>query len=62
MRNDPIIERVREVRHRISEKHGHNTVRLIRHYQEMEKKTARRFFHREISENKSCTEKRLDSK
>ncbi|QTA86173.1 hypothetical protein [Desulfonema magnum] len=52
MRNDPIVERIREVRHKISEKHDHDTMRLIRHYQEMEKKTARRFFEREICENK----------
>lgn len=52
MKDDPVIERIRQVRHKISEQHDHNTERLIKHYQEMEKKTKRKFFKREIKENK----------
>ncbi|MSU57382.1 MAG: hypothetical protein EXS35_04250 [Pedosphaera sp.] len=35
--NDPIIAEVRRVRHKISAEHGHDTARLAKHYQEMEK-------------------------
>ncbi|MSQ97039.1 MAG: hypothetical protein EXR98_21135 [Gemmataceae bacterium] len=30
--NDPVIDEVREVRHRISEKFGHDPARLVAHY------------------------------
>jgi hypothetical protein len=54
MRDDPVIERIRKVRIKISEEHGHDTMRLIRHYQEMERKTTRKFFKRVINENKAA--------
>jgi len=54
MRDNPIIERIRKMRIKISEEHGHDTMRLIRHYQEMEKKTTRKFFKRVINENKAA--------
>ncbi len=38
MKLDPVVERVRAARHRISAEHGHDTQRLIRHYKELEKK------------------------
>jgi hypothetical protein len=37
MKRDEAIEAIRAVRHQISAEHGHDTRRLIRHYQEMEK-------------------------
>ncbi len=49
MKDDPVIERIRQVRRKISQEHGHSTEKLIKHYQEMEKKTKRKFFK---SENK----------
>ena len=52
MKDDPVIERIRQLRHKIPQEHGHSTVRLIKHYQEMEKKTKRKFFKRKIRENK----------
>ncbi len=52
MKDDPVIERIRQVRRKISQEHGHSTEKLIKHYQEMEKKTKRQFFNREIKENK----------
>ena len=36
--DDPIIAEVRRVRHKISAEHGHDTQRLGKHYQELEKK------------------------
>jgi len=38
MRKDPLIDEIRAVRHRISERFGHDTKRLCDHYREMEKK------------------------
>jgi hypothetical protein len=37
MESDPIIDEIREVRHRISEEHGHDPRRLVEHYIQMEK-------------------------
>jgi len=54
MRDDPVIKRIREVRSKISEEHGRDTTRLIRHYQEMEKKTSRKFFRRSIREDRAA--------
>lgn len=48
MKDFPVIDRIRKVRRKISEEHGHDTERLIRHYQEMQKKTTRKFFRRDI--------------
>jgi len=52
MKDDPVIERIRQLRHKISQEHSHSTEKLIKHYQEMEKKTKRKFFNRNIKENK----------
>ncbi len=43
----PVIDRIRKVRRKISEEHEHDTERLIRHYEEMQKKTRRKFFRRD---------------
>ena len=40
--SDPAIARVREVRHKISARFGHDTKRLIEHYIELQKKYADR--------------------
>ena len=52
MRDDPVIERIRKVRTKISEEHDHDITRLIKHYQAMEKTTKRRFFKRDIKEDR----------
>lgn len=52
MKDDPVIERIRAVRRKILEEHGHNTERLIRYYQESQRKTDRKIFKREVKENK----------
>jgi hypothetical protein len=40
---DPTIDRIREVRHRISEEFGHDPKRLVAHYIELEKDYPGRF-------------------
>lgn len=52
MKDDPAIEIIRQVRRKISQEHGHSIERLIKHCQEMEKKTKHKFFKREMKENK----------
>jgi len=42
IKDDPAIEQIRDVRHRISAEFGHDTKRLIDHYRELEKKYADR--------------------
>jgi hypothetical protein len=38
MKPDPIIDEIREMRHRISEECGHDPDRLVEYYRELEKK------------------------
>jgi hypothetical protein len=37
MRLDPTLDRIREARHRISEKFGHDPKKLIEHYMKLER-------------------------
>jgi len=39
---DPVIDEVREVRHRISERVGHDPVRLVAYYMELQKQFSSR--------------------
>ncbi|MFW6162770.1 MAG: hypothetical protein ACODAJ_08350 [Planctomycetota bacterium] len=48
MKPDPAIEEIRAVRHRISAEHGHDTRRLVKHYQEMEKQYADRMLREPV--------------
>jgi hypothetical protein len=34
---DPVIEEICEIRHRISERFGHDPARLVEHYMQLEK-------------------------
>jgi hypothetical protein len=52
MANFPVIDRIREIRRKISEENDHDTERLIKHYQELEKKTGRKTFRREMVQGK----------
>jgi hypothetical protein len=36
MKSDPIIDQIREVRHRISEEFGHDPARLVEHYMKLQ--------------------------
>ena len=38
MRNDPVIDAVREVRHRISESVGHDPYRLVAYYRQRQER------------------------
>ena len=40
--SDPTIDRIRQVRHEISERFGHDPDRLVRHYMELDKRFADR--------------------
>jgi hypothetical protein len=42
MKPDPTLARVREARHRISEKHDHDPKRLIEYYMELQKRHGER--------------------
>ena len=42
-KNDPVIDRIREVRLRISEEHDHDPQKLVDHYIELEKQNQGRF-------------------
>ncbi|MFC1672234.1 hypothetical protein ACFL01_03765 [Planctomycetota bacterium] len=42
MKKDIAIEEIREVRHRISEEHRHDTRALLQHYKELESQYASR--------------------
>lgn len=37
MESDPIIDQIREVRHRISEEFGHDPAALVEHYMRLER-------------------------
>jgi hypothetical protein len=52
MKDDPVVERIRDVRRKISETHGHDTEKLIKHYQEMQKRMKRKFFQKKVKEHK----------
>jgi hypothetical protein len=43
MPKDPVIEEIREVRHRISARFGHDPERLLEHYLEMQEEYRERF-------------------
>lgn len=37
-KSDPTIERIREIRHRISEEHSHDPQKIVEYYLELQKK------------------------
>ena len=37
MKDDPAIKRIRDVRHQISEEHGHDPKRLVAYYMELQR-------------------------
>ena len=43
MTDFPVIDRIRKVRQKISKEHGHDTENLIKHYQDLEKKSKRKY-------------------
>ena len=52
MKKDIAIEEIREVRHRISKRFGHDTAALVDHYRELEKRHPERMLRETESEAK----------
>lgn len=44
IKDNPLIERIRKVRHQISKEYNHDPKRLVEHYIELEKRHKERFF------------------
>ena len=44
IKDNPLIARIRKVRHQISSEHNHDPKRLVEHYIELEKNHEERFF------------------
>jgi hypothetical protein len=40
--NDPVIERIREARHQISEEHSHDPEKVVAYYIELQKRYSQR--------------------
>jgi hypothetical protein len=59
MKKPDLIDEIREVRHKISAEHGHDTKRLCDHYREMEKGYQDRMIKTGISLVTSGAEKKL---
>lgn len=53
MKDDPTIRRIRQARHEISEKCGHDAKRLVAYYQELEKQHADRLVSGETDAEKA---------
>ena len=45
IKDNPLIERIRAVRHQISQEHHHDPKQLVEHYIELEKKHHGRFIN-----------------
>ena len=45
MKDDPTIEKIREVRHKISEQHQHDPEQVIRYYMQLQQRYKDRFLH-----------------
>ena len=50
-RNDPVIDEIREVRHRISARFGHDPERLVAYYIELQRRHQDRLIEAEKSPN-----------
>jgi hypothetical protein len=55
VKKDIAIEEIREARHRISKRFGHDTKALLDHYREMEKQHPERMLREPSSDEKSET-------
>ena len=47
--SDPVIDEVREIRHRISERFGHDPLKLVSYYMEMQKQYEDRLIKSEMN-------------
>jgi len=48
--SDPTIDRIRQVRHEISERFGHDPDKLVRHYMELDKQFSDRLLESDEGE------------
>jgi len=48
---DPVIDEIREVRHRISERYDHDPARLVAHYMELQERYRDRLLETEPAEH-----------
>lgn len=49
MKDDPVIDEIRRVRHQISAECGHDSKRLVEHYMELDKKLSKSGKYRFVS-------------
>nr|VFK42359.1 MAG: hypothetical protein BECKTC1821E_GA0114239_101836 [Candidatus Kentron sp. TC]VFK56107.1 MAG: hypothetical protein BECKTC1821F_GA0114240_100913 [Candidatus Kentron sp. TC] len=56
MKPDPIIDAIREVRHRISASVGHDAKRLVEHYRQLQARHPHRVLSRHTKRSKSKEE------
>jgi hypothetical protein len=54
MRTDPTIERIRKIRHEISEECNHDTRKIVEYYIEYQQKYADRLMRKSITLKKDC--------
>lgn len=55
MENDPTISRIRQARHEVSERCGHDARKLVAYYQELQKRHADRLVPSKTDADKSDT-------
>nr|VFJ96463.1 MAG: hypothetical protein BECKH772B_GA0070898_100926 [Candidatus Kentron sp. H]VFK02410.1 MAG: hypothetical protein BECKH772C_GA0070978_100906 [Candidatus Kentron sp. H] len=56
MKPDPVIDAIREVRHRISASVGHDARRLVEHYRQLQARHSHRVLSRDTRSSKSKDE------
>jgi hypothetical protein len=66
IKDNPLIERIRKVRHQISEECNHDPRQLVEHYIELEKKHERRFvdfeeIYQEIPEHSGTSKEKKET-
>ncbi len=54
MKDDPVIDRIRNIRHEISEKCGHKPEKLIDYYMELQKRHKNNLIH--LNEKKQTSD------
>lgn len=47
MKDDAVVERIRQARHEISAEHGHDTTKLVEHYKELQDQHKDRLYRSE---------------
>jgi hypothetical protein len=58
MTNDPVIDEIREVRHRISARFNHDPSKLVAYYMDLQERYSDRLIKEPESENRGSSEAR----